>query len=273
MTRRAIPAAVVFVSLILTALPPTVPTLPVVAEAKIDAAETPSEEARVAVLIYHDVHPEPYNEYCVTPERLAGDLRWFLGQGWQPLTLAEFALWMAGDLELSGDCMLLTFDDGYLGWAEHGYPVLRALEVPAVQFLLTGRLGRPGGVDGPPAISAAQVVAVAAEGLVTFADHTHDLHREVDGKPLVMKVSVDVVAKDLDTSRSILSGLTGAVPVALAWPYGASTPAAAAAAADRYDLVFLAVDGFAGRGEPQGIPRFAIDWRDPAELPGLFPPR
>ncbi len=89
-----------------------------------------SPEARVAVLIYHDVHPHPDNPYTVTPERLGADLQWFLDHGWRALTLRQFADWMGGDLHLAGDWFLLTFDDGYRGWADHGYPVLQERGVP-----------------------------------------------------------------------------------------------------------------------------------------------
>jgi peptidoglycan/xylan/chitin deacetylase (PgdA/CDA1 family) len=298
MVRRTIPAAIILVSLFAwpstaaspgTApsvapippqaadpiLPPSVdPTLP--PSAVMDAEPPlapPWEEPRVAVLIYHDVQLEPSGLYTVTPDRLASDLRWFLDHGWHPLTLATFRDWLYGDVELAGDWFLLTFDDGYRGWAEHGYPVLRELGVPAVQFVITGRLGQSEPSQGPPIMSAQQVAALAAEGLVTFGDHTYDLHRVVSGSPLVQQVSAEAVAKDLDSSRVILAGLTGAPPIALAWPFGASTPAAGEVAAARYDLVFLAEDGFVRRGEPHAIPRFGLDWRDPAQLPALFAPR
>jgi len=147
-----------------------------------------SPEARVAVLIYHDVHPHPDNPYTVTPERLGADLQWFLDHGWRALTLRQFADWMGGDLHLAGDWFLLTFDDGYRGWADHGYPVLQERGVPAVQFALTGRLGYGGGPEGPPIMTAGQVRAIASGGLVTFACHTYDLHREVGGRPRVKQV-------------------------------------------------------------------------------------
>ncbi|HSW09583.1 MAG TPA: polysaccharide deacetylase family protein [Bacillota bacterium] len=249
-----------------TSRPPTVPDAP-------PPSAPPREEPRVAVLIYHDVQLEPAGPYTVTPGRLAADLRWFLDHGWRPLTLETFRDWMYGGVELAGDWFLLTFDDGYLGWAEHGYPVLRELGVPAVQFLLTGHLGQANPSGGPPFMSGAQVAAMAADSLVTFADHTYDLHGEVSGSPVIGQVSGKAVAKDLDRSRAILAGLTGAPPIALAWPFGATTPAAGEVAAARYDLVFLAEDGFARRGEPHAIRRFGLDWRDPSQLPALFAPR
>lgn len=225
---------------------------------------------RVAVLTYHDVHPVSDSLYVITPERLEADLRWLLDRGWQPLRLEQFRDWMHGRLELSGDWFLLTFDDGYRDWAEHGYPVLQRLSVPAVNFAITGHLGVTDPRLERPKIAAARLAEIAREGLVTFGSHTHRLHRELDGRPAATVVAPAALAADLDLSRLVLAALTGRAPAAVAWPFGAAPAGQEALVRQRFDLAFLGDEGFARRGEPHAIPRFAMEWRQESHLQQLF---
>lgn len=229
---------------------------------------------RVAVLAYHELSPNPRTPYTITPDRLEDDLRWFLDNGWHPLTLEEFREWMAGRRALMADSFLVTFDDGYASLAEYALPVLERLRVPAVAYVITGKLdaGDPG--PGLPKLSPGQVTALARSGMVSFGSHTHNLHRETgppgDRRPAVDASSPAELAADLSVSGAELQRLTGVVPVALAWPYGRAPAWALAVAQERFPLVFTGDEGLVRPERPQAIPRFAMEWRTRAHLESQF---
>jgi peptidoglycan/xylan/chitin deacetylase (PgdA/CDA1 family) len=85
---------------------------------------------------YHDVPPE-----------FAGDfgrhLRAFRRTG--PLIGWDDALdVLAGRRELTGPAFCLSFDDGHPSWRDVVAPILRGFGVPAMFFVTTGLIGRPG---------------------------------------------------------------------------------------------------------------------------------
>ena len=64
--------------------------------------------------------------------------------GWRTLTLDQFAeRWQSNQSAIRNpqSAMLLTFDDGYAGLAQHAYPLLAELGFTATTFLITDHVG------------------------------------------------------------------------------------------------------------------------------------
>jgi peptidoglycan/xylan/chitin deacetylase (PgdA/CDA1 family) len=275
-TPRAIAAVAILAATITVALSSQVVAQPPLGDAQLVAggaqpALGSAQPARVAVLIYHQVDAARPGPYTVSPARLRDDLRWLLSRGWLPLSLGEFEAWMRGRRELQGDWFLLTFDDGYEAAARQALPVLKELGVPAVVFLSTALMGR--GTHITPESAA----LLARSGLVSLQSHTHDLHRTVaapgpkaSSVPVATVLGAEEIVADLDRADQIVAQVAGALPFALAWPFGAPGGDAGLAAASRYALVFGASDGFVRRGEAALIPRFGMDYRGHAALRRLF---
>lgn len=109
--------------------------------AALSTAYPGGDRARMVILIYHRVLPEP--------DPLLPDLPDIARFGWQmrllanyfhPLPLAEAAARLqAGDLPPRSVCV--TFDDGYRDNLECAVPVLEELGIPATVFVATGFLG------------------------------------------------------------------------------------------------------------------------------------
>ncbi|HWS39191.1 MAG TPA: polysaccharide deacetylase family protein [Actinoplanes sp.] len=114
---------------------------------------------------YHDV-----------PAEYAGDLRRHLHA---LLRIGPMVSWdeslriLAGDRPLTGPVFCLSFDDAHPTWRDVAAPVLLDLRVPAMFFLTSGMVGRPGNLtwqDCRDLVSAG----------FTFGSHTITHHRLAD---------------------------------------------------------------------------------------------
>jgi peptidoglycan/xylan/chitin deacetylase (PgdA/CDA1 family) len=120
-----------------------------------------------------------------------------------------------------GRLIVLGFDDGYADFQEAAWPVLQVLRFRATLYAVTGRLG--GEADWPeargvPLLDGRQLAALAAAGVEIGAHGA--THRRVAA------LDEDQLRDDLQRAYQELGALLGRPPRALAYPYGASNPAA-----------------------------------------------
>lgn len=99
----------------------------------------------VNLLGYHHIVPsdclDELNQH-VSVEQFDAHLR-YLKQNFQILPL-EDAVQRLQDGSLHSDCVVITFDDGYLDNFVHAFPILRKYDVPATIFLISGLIGTNG---------------------------------------------------------------------------------------------------------------------------------
>lgn len=174
----------------------------------------------VNVLTYHAICDAP-GPTSIDPVTFRGQLDALVARGYDPVSLYDLAAWHTGTRKLPERAIVITFDDGFADFADHGAPALLARGWSATVFLPTGHLGGKedwNGADKParPLMTWAQVEDLAARGIdfgahsVTHADLTRlapaDLEREVS-----------------QSSREIETHL-GKAPISFAPPYGYSNP-------------------------------------------------
>jgi len=100
---------------------------------------------RIPVLMYHrigDTHNDRERKYCVSPENFATHIHALDARGYKACSITEFFDWLKGDIRLPDKSLLITFDDGFLGVFEHGLPVLKEHNWPAVMFLVSRLIGK-----------------------------------------------------------------------------------------------------------------------------------
>lgn len=89
----------------------------------------------VPTLLYHNLK-NGWGDYAVSKESFAAQMKALYDAGWRTITLEEFESFMRGERTLPERSFLLTFDDG----AKESYypadPILAALGMNAVSFLL-----------------------------------------------------------------------------------------------------------------------------------------
>lgn len=96
--------------------------------------------ARLSILIYHRVLPEPDPFLPADPDRET--FRWqmrFIRRHCQPLPLDE-AVHRLRNKQLPARAVCVTFDDGYADNVTEALPVLREMGVPATFFVAAGYL-------------------------------------------------------------------------------------------------------------------------------------
>ncbi|PSR19372.1 polysaccharide deacetylase [filamentous cyanobacterium CCP3] len=150
-------------------------TLGTEAIAQLGAAPWPSihpqaAEARVPVLMYHDVLEPPEVFFDLTPADFEAHLQIILDNGLTPISPDQLVQHLRTGAPLPEKPVLITFDDGYVGHYEHVYPLLQKYQVPATFFVFPGKVD--GDVAGRSTLTWDQLKTMAADPLVTIASHS-----------------------------------------------------------------------------------------------------
>ena len=122
-------------------------------------------EARVFILNYHRVAGDGLGlqNITISPENFRSQMAYLAHGPYKPVSLMRFVRHVRGEETLEGDCVVVTFDDGYRDNYANAFPILEGLGVPATVFLTTGALDTQEplwwdkvvialrAMDGPPA--------------------------------------------------------------------------------------------------------------------------
>ena len=187
----------------------------------------------VPILMYHEVSPDPspaFRRYTVTVREFTRQMWWLAASGYQAIDMDALVGARLGRGSLPRRPVLITFDDGFQGCADHALPVLRARGFTAVFYLVTGLVGATSrwmrstvGLE-LPLMSWQTIRALAAEGFQCGA-------HSVTHPPLAGLDPARCRAELADARRRLEDAL-GHPTVHLAYPYGAYDGAVQAMAAE-----------------------------------------
>jgi peptidoglycan/xylan/chitin deacetylase (PgdA/CDA1 family)/SAM-dependent methyltransferase len=180
----------------------------------------PVSSSEVPILTYHRVSDDyipATRPWCVTPAELAAQMSFLAESGYHSITLEEWWEHANARRPLPGRAFILSFDDGYADFAEHAWPVLRALGFRAHVFLVTSFVGRSNDWDPAyevkvPLMSWQTIRALEADG-VLFGSHT------ASHQPLTT-LTVSEAVGELVGAREALAQQLGRPLPAIAYPYG-----------------------------------------------------
>ena len=187
----------------------------------------------VPVLMYHEVSPSPhpaFRRYTVTVRAFTRQMRWLAALGYGTIDLDTLVRARQGRGALPRRPVVITFDDGFQGCADHAVPVLRAHGFTAAFYLVTGLVGATSrwlraelGME-LPLMDWGTIRALAAEG---FQCGAHSVtHPRLSGlEPSRRRAELVDARKRLEDEleRPVLH---------LAYPYGAYDAAVRAATAE-----------------------------------------
>ena len=176
-----------------------------------------SAAAQVAVLMYHEITTDEsrHSDWSTSPEQLEADINYFLDRGYVSLTASELANGSMDNLN-GKKILLLTFDDGYVGWYTDVYPILQRTGAKATMFVVGMYINRYG------YLSEDQIREMANSGLIeigSHTDHVHQMPRETLIR-LYNSGGADDVISDIRNNTARLSEITGQSVTSISWPYG-----------------------------------------------------
>lgn len=188
----------------------------------------------VPVLMYHSISGAA-GPTSIDPDTFHGQMEGLAAQGYEAVTLQDFAAWYDGGADLPPRSVVITFDDGFADFAEHAAPEMISRGWSATVFLPTGHVGgmeqwHGGNQPARPLMNWRQVVELAAQG-IAFGGHS------VSHVDLTTLNSQDL-DYELRQSRDAIEAHLGSPPISFAPPYGRCNTAVRAAITKWYRVSF-----------------------------------
>ena len=176
------------------------------------------------VLMYHRISSESDSknlpdDLWVTQSSFRRQLEWILSQGLLPIRLSELESSLASSNPVFPQGrVLITFDDGYRDNLEWALPVLKALGIPAVIFLVPAFIEEANRGDEPGKyLNRADLDSLKESGLIEFAIHSYE---HVNYRDLAIS-SPEKLESDVVKAHEYLKQQGIPYVPALAYPYGA----------------------------------------------------
>jgi peptidoglycan/xylan/chitin deacetylase (PgdA/CDA1 family) len=133
----------------------------------------------VPILVYHNLGPDSKGRLLLGARAFEQQMRHLKAEGYRVISLRDFVDFMERGRQIPRRAVILTFDDGYRGFKDVAYPLLKELGFAATLFVYTDYVGA-----GRNALTWAELQQLAKEGFdVQAHSKTHgDLRRE-HGEP------------------------------------------------------------------------------------------
>lgn len=209
---------------------------------------------QIPVLSYHHVHDGPDDLFRASPELLGRQMELLIAEGYTPIAPAR--LFDLAGRQVNDRYAMVTFDDAYVDFLDHAWPILKSLAIPTTLFAISDYLGGWNEWDRirwarHRHLDASAIQRLHAEG-VTIGSHSRT-HR-----PLIGLWGARL-ANELSGSRRALEQIVGAPVPAFAYPGGAQSWRVRRATRSVYEL------GFATSADCTGAVcnRYAIPRFDP----------
>ncbi|MEO8095903.1 MAG: polysaccharide deacetylase family protein [Pseudolysinimonas sp.] len=178
----------------------------------------------IAVLMYHSVATDStpaFNDFVVSPERFSAQICALADAGFTTVTMSDLAAARASNHVLPARTVALTFDDGFLDFAETALPILQSHHFTATLYMTTRFIGgssrwlAPEGEADRRMLSWADLETLVAGGVEVGA-HS-DTHPQLD------LVTPQVLARELMVPKVTLEDRLGVPVNSMAYPFGYST--------------------------------------------------
>lgn len=260
------------------------------AQRPVASVDRPWPANRVLALAYHDVEDDDPDQrfLAVRTDQLVAQLEWLRNNGYQAVSVDRILAAGQGAPPLPPKAVLLSFDDGYRSFRSRVFPILKAMNWPAV-WAPVGRW-----IDTPPDqpvrfgdlrvprdrfATWEDVRQMARSGLVEIASHTDDLHRGIPANPQgneepaaathrydagTRTYETDAayrrrIADDVRRITRKIRQATGKAPRVWVWPYGAASGEALDIIhAQGYRMALTLDEGLGAADSPLSMPRMLV---------------
>lgn len=215
-------------------------------------------DARLRVLIYHDIAPSEQ-------ERFAAQLRW-LARSWTFISPQRFTSMMSGKEPIKGANLLLSFDDGFASNRRVAEEVLNPMGIQALFFVVSAFVELVEGDDYRAFITRHICPGLPPEAVpdhwlnMTWNDlawlletgHTIGAHTRTHARLSELKQTNGLEAEIIDSANVLESNL-GIKIEHFAYPFGnlsSFSPLALATARQRFSFIYTGLRGDNACGAP-----------------------
>lgn len=164
----------------------------------------------VPVLMYHYVYtdkdvPKKLNVNYIKDKDLEAQLKYLIQNNYYFPSYKELEAYTNGQITLPEKSVVLTFDDGQIGFLKYGIPLLEKYKVPAPSFVIASKDGE-------------QKVKEYASEYISFQSHSYNMHRaggNIGHGGVISAMKKDEIVTDLKKAQAIVENSE-----ALVYPYG-----------------------------------------------------
>lgn len=181
-------------------------------------------QARVPILMYHDVLAEQEVFFDLVPDQFESHLQALKENGFTAISLDQLTQHLRTGAALPEKPVVLSFDDGYAGHYEYVFPLLQKYQMPAVFFVFPGKVD--GEIVGRSTLTWDQIKEMSADPLITIGSHS------VTHPPDLREFSDADLAYEMTESKRRLEEALGQPVPYFSYPAGHYDERVAQAAAD-----------------------------------------
>ena len=190
------------------------------------------EGVLLPIVMYHHVlkDAKALGKFVISPQELEADLQYLNENGYQSVSVEQVTAFVQNGAALPEKPIMLTFDDGYLSFAEYVLPLLEKYNQCAVLSVI-GAYSDTYSQKEDRNVAYAHVTwedvkALADSGRVDIENHTYNLHT-IDARKGSMKKKGEnteayqaMLQKDLRKNQELIIQATGKAPICYTYPYG-----------------------------------------------------
>ena len=195
------------------------------------ASSVASTGGIVPIFAFHSVMPGSGYEYEISTGQLNELCSLLKQRGYQTISFQDLFASVNGGKALPPKPVILTSDDGYQSVYQYAFPVLQSYGFRMTLFLSTDYIGASEGARRTNSFDAGypsramlvwpEVTAMVSAG---FEIQSHGTSHDRLGS-----MSFDQALTQLQSSKTIIQGLSGGVCNVAAWPFNSFSPASVSA--------------------------------------------
>ncbi|WP_458650623.1 polysaccharide deacetylase family protein [Sivoneniella epilithica] len=161
-----------------------------------------AREAKVPVMMYHDILPEKLVFFDVTPQEFEQHLQLIKQKGLTPISMDQLVVHLRTGSPLPAKPILLSFDDGYKGHYDYVYPLLKKYNYPALFSIYTVKVGKQ---MGRSSLNWEQLREMVKDPLITIASHSvnHTVMEGLTPAQLLLETQESKRILEAELGRSI----------------------------------------------------------------------
>lgn len=170
----------------------------------------------IPILMYHKVSADKTSRDTITASMLEQQFEFIVQKGYHAVSFRELRKSMETGQPLPARPVVLTFDDAYVNFSEHAFPLLKKYNLKATVFIPVAYMGKTNVWDlgDDPVLSSDQVKELSRDEHVEFGIHSF-LHRSYS------EFDVPDMKDDLVNCFNTLDYFSIPYERVLAFPFGA----------------------------------------------------